>query len=443
MSSAREPDQRNHPDTSSQSTANRIARLRSEILEIAGSYEESQARNAPDTEPLQEAASRWAETLALLYKELDDDESGNEDRERLRGELEQRDAELRALRGFIAERDLALRRERDGQEMELERAREKTRELERRLAAAEQSHHRDEEIREIKRGSHERERELRRTYAERLSATEQDARRRISAIRDQREADNRALLQRQAEERADKDEQVHSLRLRREAEARAYSQRIEELVSQRSTERTSLEEAVAKLREKHEAERSRLQERVEELEEYLEEQEAITVELLRELGYHRYPGSSASRALPVSERGADGGASSDKVVRDEDPGGIRGSITGPRSLSDTGNRLREGLSLFNETEHLPVVVAIRKSLGDPEVYAGLQDNGGTSVPAITFVWPGMGWRRYVADLDHGGEEPRVYLAGDGEYTAEAPVGGAQPNARLDAAGRLALGVRPL
>ena len=279
--------------------------------------------------------------------------------------------------------------------------------------------------------AHERERELHRTYAERLHAAEQEAQRRVAALQDQREADNRTLLQRQADERASKDEQLHSLKLRREAESKAYGERLEGLARQRTTERTSLEEAVAKLREKHEAERSRLQERVTELEESLEEQEAITIELLQELGYTRRPGSQESSSGTEIES-ANG--------HHED---VRRAVAGLRQLAEPANRLRAGLALFNETEHLPVVGAIRKSLGEPEIYAALQDHGGLDSPTITFVWPHMGWRRYVTDPEQSTSAPRAYLAGHGADPAEARIDGMQPNARLDAEGKLALGVLPL
>ena len=437
MSSAREPDYKERPD-SGESPADRLARLRLEVRNVARLAESRGAnrssfrrrrRERAELEALRRAVSRWAAELDLLHEEHAAIASESGERERLENELRQKESELRALRGSAAERDLTLQRE---HATELQREREKNRELQQRLEAAESGGRREEEIREIKRASHERERELHRTHAERLRATEQEAQRRVSALQAQREADNRTLIQRHAEERATRDEQLHSLKLRRDAEARAYGERIEELAHDRTSERTSLEEAVAKLREKHEAERSRLQERIDELEELLREQEEITVELLEDLGYTR------DSALPRPSS-----ATEIEVSRDGSPEDVRRALHGLRQLSEPGNRLRAGLSLFNETEHLRVVGAICKSLGEPRIYAALQDHGGLYSPTLTFVWPTMGWRRYVTEPEESVPEPRVYLAGSGEDSAEAPVDGMQPNARLDAEGRLALGVRPL
>lgn len=400
MSSAREPDHHERPDSSSESYAERLARLRLEIRNAASLAESRSAnrsslrrrrRERAELESLKRAASRWAVELDFLHEENAITSPESEERER-----------------------------------------EKNRRLQQRLEAAESGSRREEEIREIKRASHERERELHRAHAERLRAAEQEAQRRVSALQAQREADNRTLIERQAEERAKRDEQLHSLKLRREAEARAYGERIEELARDRTSERTSLEEAVARLREKHEAEHSRLQERIGELEELLREQEEITVELLRELGYtreaaHQRPASTTE--IEISSNGS--------------PADVRRALSGLRQLSEPGDRLRAGLMLFNETEHLRVIGAICKSLGEPRIYAALEDHGGLHSPTLTFVWPYMGWRRYVTEPEESVPEPRVYLAGSGEDSAGAPVNGLQPSARLDAEGKLALGVRPL
>lgn len=440
MSSAREPDYQERQYGDSESYADKLARLRFEMHNVASLAESRRANRSglkrrrkerAELESLRRATARWAAELDFLREELDESaaaapESG--ERERLEGELRQKESELRALRGSAAERDLALQRE---HAVELQREREKNRELEQRLEAAESGSRCEEEIREIKRSSQERERDLRRTHAERLQSTEQEAQRRLTALQEQREADNRTLIERHAEERASRDEQLHSLKLRREAEARAYGERLEELAREKSKERASLEEAVAKLREKHEAERCRLQERIEELEELLQEQEAITVELLGELGY---AGDSSSRQpSAATEIEAANGSTQD----------VRRAVASLRQLAEPGNRLRAGLALFNETEHLRVVSAVCKSLGEPEIYAALQDHGGFNSPTLTFIWPSMGWRRYVTEPEEAVPEPRVYLAGSGEDTTGAPVEGMQPNARLDAEGRLVLGVRPL
>jgi hypothetical protein len=53
----------------------------------------------------------------------------------------------------------------------------------------------------------------------------------------------------------------------------------------------------------------------------------------------------------------------------------------------------------------------------------------------------MAWRRYVSDPTEGVEEPRVYLTGTGDDPAEIEAPYRQPNARMDAQGRLMLGVQ--
>ena len=227
---------------------------------------------------------------------------------------------------------------------ETRRQQEEIASLKKRLAEAESGGARDEELREVKRLAYERERELRRTHAERLSETELEAERRVSALQAQRESDNRSLMDVHTDEKARLEEELQSLRLRRDSEARVYGERIEELARERAEERTSLEEAVAKLREKHEAERARLQERVEILEEYLEEQESITVRLLGELGYVNGSRPELTEApSPTGELEVAGRADSETKIQQ--------ALSELRGIAAPGNLLREGLALFNETEH--------------------------------------------------------------------------------------------
>jgi hypothetical protein len=109
-------------------------------------------------------------------------------------------------------------------------------------------------------------------------------------------------------------------------------------------------------------------------------------------------------------------------------------------LSDPERRLREGISLFNASEHARTVASISKAFGLPRVHAGL-DEGASGKPILTFLWGDMAWRRYVSDPTEGIEEPRVYLAGTGDEPSEIEESGRQPNARMDARGRLTLGVQ--
>lgn len=437
---AHERDSSRKREATPEDYADGLARLRREIRDALGSG--LARRPLPvgrgrrrELEALRRAADRWDAELERLregYEALRESRADSSARaEYLERALAEREAELRALRSAAADRELDLQRD---HESETRRQQEEIQELERRLREAESGGRREEELREVKRLAYGRERELRRSHAEKLSEVEREAGRRLAALQAQREADNRSLVERHAAERARREEELESLRLRRQSEARAYGERIEELARERAGERTSLEEAVARLREKHEAERARLGERIADLEETLEEQEAITVELLEELGYARGPERRGEAALSTGEiEAADG----EGDFADD----IRGALNGLRRLTDPGDRLREGLALFNETEHLKVVGAITKSLGEPEVHAALETHGGTvESPVITLVWAGVGWRRYVCE-PRATAEPRVYLTGSGEDTAQAP--GSRPNARLDGRGCLALGVRPL
>jgi hypothetical protein len=82
-----------------------------------------------------------------------------------------------------------------------------------------------------------------------------------------------------------------------------------------------------------------------------------------------------------------------------------------------------------------------KALGLPKVHVGA--DGGpdspTRKPVVTFVWDDMAWRRYVSDPTEGVDEPRVYLIGTGDDPQDIKC--LEPNARMDARGRLILGVQ--
>jgi hypothetical protein len=111
-----------------------------------------------------------------------------------------------------------------------------------------------------------------------------------------------------------------------------------------------------------------------------------------------------------------------------------------RRLSDPERRLREALALFNESEHAKAVASISRSFGLPKVHASLE--GGTSgKPTLTLLWGDVAWRRYVSDPTEGVPDPRVYLAGTGEDPSELAQPEREPNARMDARGRLTLGVQ--
>jgi hypothetical protein len=114
---------------------------------------------------------------------------------------------------------------------------------------------------------------------------------------------------------------------------------------------------------------------------------------------------------------------------------------GLEEVSNPEQRLRSGISLFNASEHTRTVASISKALGLPKVHVGA-DGGPDSMtrkPVITFVWNEIAWRRYVSDPTEGVEEPRVYLIGTGDDPEE--IKHPDPNARMDARGRLILGVQ--
>ena len=109
-------------------------------------------------------------------------------------------------------------------------------------------------------------------------------------------------------------------------------------------------------------------------------------------------------------------------------------------LSDPDRRLREGIALFNESEHARTVASISKAFGLPRVHADL-DDAAPGRPTLTFLWGDMAWRRYVSDPTEGVEEPRVYLTATGEDPAEVEASNRQPNARMDSRGRLIIGIQ--
>ncbi len=89
------------------------------------------------------------------------------------------------------------------------------------------------------------------------------------------------------------------------------------------------------------------------------------------------------------------------------------------------------------------MASISKALGLPKVHVGPDGGSGSSVkkPVITFVWGDMAWRRYVSDPTEGVEEPRVYLIGAGDEPSDIDRPGLEPNARMEAQGRVILGVQ--
>ena len=108
-----------------------------------------------------------------------------------------------------------------------------------------------------------------------------------------------------------------------------------------------------------------------------------------------------------------------------------------RRIAEPENRLRAGIDLFNESEHLQTISSISKSLGQPEIHVTLE-NGNEPLVILTFTWPDITWRVYAANPGLAVEEPRVYLQGTGEDLSGRD---SKPsNARIGPGGRIFLGL---
>ena len=106
-------------------------------------------------------------------------------------------------------------------------------------------------------------------------------------------------------------------------------------------------------------------------------------------------------------------------------------------LADPANRLRAGIDLFNESEQRRSVIALSRTLGQPEVHVDL-DAGDEPPVLLTFTWQGVTWQAYVSDPGPDVEEPRVYLKGAGEDLSG--VDSKPPNARVGPGERVTLGL---
>ena len=108
-----------------------------------------------------------------------------------------------------------------------------------------------------------------------------------------------------------------------------------------------------------------------------------------------------------------------------------------RRMAEPENRLRAGIDLFNESEHLQSVGSISKSLGQPEVHVALGD--GNEPPVfLTFTWSDATRQAYAANPGLGVEEPRVYLQSTGEDFSG--MDSIPSNARMSPGGRVFLGL---
>jgi hypothetical protein len=442
------------------------------------SYREQEERHAAELESARSAA---AEREDALERSLSEDFERRLAEER--GTYDDRQtAAVQALRSAAAERELELQNVVETQQGEIASLRD---ELEATRRSSEER--RKEDLRRVKALAEGRENDLRKTYATRLAETKDSAEKRVAAIQAQREADNRALrarheektarLRREHEERlAAEDERrraetwaleerLREASVQRESEMRAYTARIKQLEAIRLSQKSSSQEDLERAVERFGAEISDFENRVTELEGALEESEARRNELETVIDEIRASGEDSSGITAGPDDVADEEPKvaledveaqnilAEKKIEDlearlsesreesrRNAEELQRALESLERLSDPARRLREGIALFNESEHARTVASISKAFGLPRVHAALEDTA-PGRPTLTFLWGDMAWRRYVSDPTEGVEEPRVYLTGTGEDPDEVKASSRQPNARMDSRGRLMIGVQ--
>ncbi|MCA1728256.1 MAG: hypothetical protein LC751_02230 [Actinobacteria bacterium] len=109
-----------------------------------------------------------------------------------------------------------------------------------------------------------------------------------------------------------------------------------------------------------------------------------------------------------------------------------------RRMAEPANRLRDGIDLFNDSEHLQEIGSVSKSLGRPEVHVTLEREGDEPPVILAFTWGGVTWRTYVSNPGLAVQEPRVYLqeAGEDLSGVDRPLS----NAHVGPGGRVVLGL---
>jgi chromosome segregation ATPase len=446
--------------------------------QLRTSYQEQEARHAAELESARSAA---AERESALERSLSEDFKRRLAEERGTSD-DRQTAAVQALRSAAAERELELQNVVGTQQEEIEALRD---ELE--AASRSSEERRKEDLRRIKALAEGRENDLRKTHASRLAEAKESADRRVAAIQAQREADNRALRARHEEETArlrreheerlaaeDErrksetwalDERLREAAVQRETEMRAYTARLTELEAARLSQKSSSQEDLERVVERFGAEISDFENRITELEGALEESEARRNELETAFGEIHAGGEESPGIIAGPDYAADGepkrpleDVEAQNILSEKKVEALEAKLSEAREesrrnaeelqralksldrLSDPGRRLRDGIALFNESEHARTVASISKAFGLPRVHAALDDSA-PGRPTLTFLWDDMAWRRYVSDPTEGVEEPRVYLSGTGEDPAEIEASSRQPNARMDSRGRLMIGVQ--
>lgn len=449
-------------------------------------YREQEERHQAEVEQVLAEAEKQREELE---RDLRAEFESRLEEER-RAAHERHEETMQALKSSAEGRETELQRDYqavvESQQAEIESLRAEVENAERRGVEA-----RKEAEREVKKLAENRERELKRSHAAKVAGARQEAERRIATLQAQKEADNKALIARHSEELARQrreyeerllaeddrrkqetwalEERLSDLKIQRETELRSYNARFRELEAAGMANERASEENLERVVAGFGREISTLENRVSELEDALEESESLRTRLEGELGHLRERLESGklpslrkttrqrresdspddrslreldARRVLAEERSQSLEASLQEVrdERDEARKELARTREELKKISDPAQRLRDGISLFNRSEHARAVASISKALGLPKVHAGM-DDASPAKPTLTFIWEGMAWRRYVSDPMEGVEEPRVYLSGTGDDTSELGDRSRTPNARMDSRGRLMLGVQ--
>jgi ribonuclease Y len=215
---------------------------------------------------------------------------------------------------------------------------------------------------------------------------------------------------------------------------------FEEEERKRRRQREGQDRRVARLEreiERREAEIQRLQDLLKEKEEETAAHDQDTHEMLSRKD------AALEEALSRVE-----GLERDLEERDDKAAGLRSTIEELRAeialehehqrrMAELTNRLRAGIELFNDSEHLQAVNSVSKSLGQPEVHVALGD-GDEPLVILTFTWRDITWRIYAANPGLAVEEPRVYQMDAGEDLSG--VEREPSNAHVGPDGRVLLGL---
>ena len=244
-------------------------------------------------------------------------------------------------------------------------------------------------------------------------------------------------------------------------EARAGQEAVERRLEERESERERLRERVRSLeeesrgrrlrRESHEREAQRLEREIERLKGEISRREALVQRREREIeALNAEANDLATRketALQEALRRIEG-LERDLEERESEAAGLRATIDSLRDqieeerelhrrLAEPANRLRAGIDLFNESEHLKTVGSLSRTLGQPEVHVALGE-GGEPEAMLQFTWRGITWQTYASNPGPAVEEPRVYLESHGEDLSG--VERESPNARIGPGGKVFLGL---